>query len=178
MPSVSTIAPVGCERFFDELAEIKRSLYPGGRFQFQFSIHTTDAAARRRLIPVRTWDFAKMAAYGERLYAAGDRKITLNFALAEELPVEAEALRRYFDPQRFIIKVTPLNPTYRASQEGLHNALSACQTPTEHPVLASLLAAGYEVIVSIGELEENLIGSNCGQYLRAHLQARQPIPAG
>jgi len=29
-----------------------------------------------------------------------------------------------------------------------------------------LRGTGYEVIVSVGELEENKIGSNCGQYLK------------
>ena len=43
------------------------------------------------------------------------------------------------------------------------------------PVLAG---AGYQVILSIGELEENLIGSNCGQYIRRHLSAKKNIENG
>jgi 23S rRNA (adenine2503-C2)-methyltransferase len=35
--------------------------------------------------------------------------------------------------------------------------------------------AGYQVIVSIGELEENAIGSNCGQYVLRHLQAQKSL---
>jgi 23S rRNA (adenine2503-C2)-methyltransferase len=34
-----------------------------------------------------------------------------------------------------------------------------------------LTETGYEVIVSIGELKENDLGSNCGQYVMRHLQA-------
>jgi 23S rRNA (adenine2503-C2)-methyltransferase len=34
-----------------------------------------------------------------------------------------------------------------------------------HPVVRSLKKAGFEVVVSIGEPEENALGSNCGQVL-------------
>jgi 23S rRNA (adenine2503-C2)-methyltransferase len=34
------------------------------------------------------------------------------------------------------------------------------------------------VIVSIGEVEENYIGSNCGQYIRKHMEALKPIRDG
>jgi len=59
MPSISTIAPAGRERFFEELLEVKRQHYSDGRFQLQFSLHTSDEQARRRLIPARTWSFAR-----------------------------------------------------------------------------------------------------------------------
>ena len=37
-------------------------------------------------------------------------------------------------------------------------------------MVQALRAAGYETIVSIGELTENDIGSNCGQYLSAYMK--------
>ncbi len=79
MPSISTIAPNSTEAFFERLLEIKNRLYRNGNFQFQYSIHTTDVTQRDEMIPVKKWSFEKMAAYGERFYAAGERKITLNF---------------------------------------------------------------------------------------------------
>jgi 23S rRNA (adenine2503-C2)-methyltransferase len=36
-------------------------------------------------------------------------------------------------------------------------------------IIALLSEVGYEVLVSIGELEENHIGSNCGQYITRYL---------
>jgi 23S rRNA (adenine2503-C2)-methyltransferase len=41
-----------------------------------------------------------------------------------------------------------------------------------------LRSFGYEVLVSIGEVEENHIGSNCGQYLMRHLTANEVIKEG
>lgn len=178
MPSISTIAPAGQEQFFEQLVEIKNRLYPGGNFQFQFSLHTSDEALRRRLIPVKTWSFEQMAAYGEQYYAPGDRKVSLNFALARNHSLEPGALLRYFSPDTFLIKITPLNPTYRASENKLASYIDPYSPAEQDEQIQALQAAGYQVIVSIGELEENQVGSNCGQYLRTHLQANQKLAEG
>jgi 23S rRNA (adenine2503-C2)-methyltransferase len=178
MPSVSTVAPASAWRFFERLLDIKRRRYAGGHFQFQFSLHTTDERLRDQIIPVRKWTFAEMADYGARFYEAGDRKITLNFALAQGMPIDPDVLLKHFDPDRCLIKITPLNPTYQARQHGLSSHIDPRQPSGEDEVVQSLRAAGYEVIVSIGEVEENRIGSNCGQYVMRHLQAEQPIEDG
>lgn len=178
LPSVSTIAPHGSDDFFERLTEIKNTVYPKGRFQFQFSIHTTDQKLRDELIPVKKWDFQQMARFGERYYQLGDRKITLNFALAEKSPVQPELLLEHFDPERFLIKITPLNPTYRAESTGLKSYVDPENEIDTYPTLDELRQAGYQVILSIGEQEENRIGSNCGQYVQKHLMEQGGITAG
>ncbi len=167
MPSISTIAPARRERFFEELLEIKRALYPGGRFQMQFSLHTTDEAARRTLIPARTWTARQMAEYGRRFHANGDRKITLNFAAARGLALDPDALLEHFDPDVFLIKLTPINPTWAARLAHLRGLIDEA-APAEAEVVADRFrAAGYEALVSIGEVRENQIGSNCGMFVTA-----------
>ena len=178
MPSVSTIAPLGTDAFFERLIDVKNRLYAGGRFQFQYSVHTTDVVLRDQLIPVRKWDFARMAAYGEKFYRAGDRKITLNFALAADSPIEASVLTQYFDPARYLVKLTPVNPTSRATQNNLASRIDPSRPETAVSVTRSLTEAGYDVIVSIGEAEENEIGSNCGQYVLNYLESGQVVEGG
>lgn len=178
MPSLSTIAPHGTGDFFERLLAVKGKHYASGNFQFQFSVHTTDQALRDRIIPVKKWDFARMAAYGERFYRQGDRKITLNFALAEGNPIEPGVLLSYFSPEKFLIKITPLNPTYRAQEHGLSSYIDPHQVGEDYPLVDTLRAEGYRVIVSIGEVEENYIGSNCGQYVRRHLETASEVQGG
>ncbi len=178
MPSISTVAPAGTERFFNRLLEIKREHYGGGRFQFQVSLHTTDISLRDQFVPVKKWSFSQIGAYGERFYAAGDRKITLNFALARGMPVDPQILLRFFDPDRFLIKITPLNPTYRARENDLVSYIDPLSAEQKYEIVQALQDSGYQVILSIGETEENYIGSNCGQYLRRHLSAEEPIQDG
>jgi 23S rRNA (adenine2503-C2)-methyltransferase len=178
MPSISTVAPVGAERFFNRLVEIKEKNYSGGHFQFQVSLHTTDSELRDRFIPVKKWSFAKIGEYGERFYASGDRKVTLNFALAQGMPVDPEVLLTYFNPEKFLIKITPLNPTYRARENELVSYVNPLSAVEKYEIIQALQDSGYQVILSIGDMEENFIGSNCGQYLRRHLQAEAPIEDG
>lgn len=178
MPSVSTIAPHGTDGFFERLTEIKNRVYPDGNFQFQFSVHTTDQSLRDVLIPVKKWDFQKMAAFGDKFYQPGDRKITLNFALAKNSPIQSDLLLDYFDPDRYLIKITPLNPTYQAESTGLKSYIDPVREKDNYPVFDELSEAGYQVILSIGEQEENRIGSNCGQYVQKHLMAQSEFSAG
>jgi 23S rRNA (adenine2503-C2)-methyltransferase len=167
--SLSTIAPTGCEGFFQGLLEVKDS-FPPGTFQFQFSLHTSDEKKRRELIPAPTWSFARMASYGSRFFQSGDRKITLNFALAKGYPLRADQLLSHFDPALFLVKITPVNPTVRAQASGLRPVFTSDQG--NDTIVTELRRAGYEVLVSLGEFEENAIGSNCGQFLRSFLERK------
>lgn len=178
MPSLSTIAPHGTDDFFDRMIEIKDQIYPRGKFQFQVSIHTTDQKLRDKLIPVKKWDFEKISQFGNKYYHQGDRKITLNFALAENSPVDPQVLLKYFDPARFLIKITPLNPTYQAISTGLKSFIDPENKLDVYPELVAIQDAGYQVILSIGEQEENQIGSNCGQYVQKHLLENSDISGG
>ncbi len=178
MPSVSTVAPHGAKKFFERLIEIKREKYSGGHFQFQFSLHTTDPQLRDQIIPAKKWSFQEMAEYGARFFSPGDRKITLNFALAQNLTIDPQALLRYFTPEKYLVKITPLNPTYRASANKLASYIDPKQGKDGYPVCEALRKAGYEVIISIGEVEENYIGSNCGQFVQRHLQQAERLSSG
>ncbi|MGE5342760.1 MAG: radical SAM protein [Candidatus Omnitrophota bacterium] len=166
MASISTIAPEGSDAFFKHLPFVKCRHYSNGRFQLQFSIHTTDTELRDRLIPVKKWSFKQIADYCEGLYTTGDRKTTLNFALAQNVPISPDIMTQYFDPYIFAIKITPVNPTFKAAENNIINGVNLDSPGEEPPIVNILRREGYEVILSIGELEENKIGSNCGQYVK------------
>jgi len=164
-PSVSTIAPLGCDHFFNRLIEIKDEYYSNGKFQLQFSIHTTDDKKRKELIPARTMDLDAINEYGNRFYRPGDRKITLNFATPKGYPVDPDILLDHFAQDRYLIKFTPVNPTRKVLGKGLKSMIDPHDADHNHAVVSKFKALGYETIVSIGELEENQIGSNCGMYI-------------
>lgn len=177
--SLSTVAPktedVG--RFFEDMLRVKERLYAGGRFQLQFSIHTTDPTKRDELVPVKKWSFREIASYGKRFSKpeTGDKKVTLNFAPMIGYPIDATAVRREFDPDRFMIKFTPMNPTVRSSEQSLSSAIDPEDRRTSDRLTDAFRREGFDVILSIGELEENRIGSNCGQFIqRAMAAGRRP----
>ena len=173
IPSLSTIAPKGTSNFFNRLLEIKKRKYAHS-FQLQFSLHSTDKSQRDQLVPVKKWDFNEMANYGKQFFDPGGRKITLNFALSKVSIIDPAVLIRHFDPELFIIKLTPVNPTFKASS----NKIESYITPdiSDYEITGQLKKKGYDVIVSIGEWEENQIGSNCGQYVQACSHNSEKLP--
>ncbi len=175
LPTISTIAPKGTDKFFDRLLKIKTKIYTN-RFQLQFSIHTTDRKLRDWLIPVEKWSLEKISRYGEKFYRKGERKITLNFALVEGMPVNPDVLLQHFRPDKFLIKITPVNPTYKANKNKISSHILTYKDKYE--IIERLKKVGYEVILSIGELEENFIGSNCGQFITNCLKDSEIIKGG
>ena len=179
LPCVSTIAPQGCDDFLQKLLQIKNELYSGGRFQLQFSIHSTDQKARDWLMPVGKWPLEKIAQFGRSFVGPGDRKVTLNFAAGKQIAFEPAVLADIFEPDKFLIKITPLNPTLSVTKNDLVSYIDPdSDDHTQDELLESLRDCGYEVLLSIGELEENQIGSNCGQYISNYLQSDQQIKQG
>ncbi len=172
MPCVSTVAPRKAFEFFESLLNIKNDLYPGGRFQLQFSIHSTDEKMRDELMPIPKLTLNQIADYGLRFVEDTDRKITLNFALGTDFSVDSRRLSDIFSVDHFMIKITPLNPTYRVIENRLKSRVSAVEIDKHYDIVDDLERRGFETLISIGENEENLIGSNCGQYVAQHLKAK------
>ncbi|MBN8586325.1 MAG: radical SAM protein [Ignavibacteria bacterium] len=170
MPSISSIAPKGSEKFFKELLRIKNEKFSGGKFQLQFSIHTTDIKKRDELIPVKKWSFNEIAAYGDKFFREGERKITLSFAPSNEYIIDPNKIAAIFDPQKFIIKLTPLNTTSSTVKNNLTSLISPLNTEGIESLASEFRNNGYEVIISIGSYEELKIGSTCGQNLVTNLQ--------
>jgi len=173
--SLSTVAPSTpvAKAFFEKLVAVKDRYYPNGRFQLQFSIHTTDLAKRDELIPVKKWSLDRIAEYSRGFARTenGDKKVTLNFAPAVGYSVDPRIVREHFEPSRFVIKLTPLNPTVRSVEESLTSAINPHDANSSDGLVNSFMLEGFEVILSIGELEENRIGSNCGQYIQRALRS-------
>jgi 23S rRNA (adenine2503-C2)-methyltransferase len=173
--AVSSIAPSTpvSQKFFSRLLNVKDKYYSGGRFQLQFSIHTTDSGKRDELIPAKKWTLEEIAEYGSRFACPenGDRKVTLNFAPVKGYPVDEQVIRRYFDPEKFVVKLTPLNPTVRSNGNELKSSIDPKNGETSALLVEGFKKEGFDVILSIGETEENKIGSNCGQYIQRALSS-------
>ncbi|MDA3862944.1 MAG: radical SAM protein [Deltaproteobacteria bacterium] len=162
--SLSTIAPHNCLEQLQEIVRIKDQYYSGGNFQFQFSLHTTCEQERRKLVPVKTLSFSQMAQFGQYFQRPGDQKITLNFAAVQGFPLEADKLARIFSPKHFLIKLTPVNPTFSSRKNKLKGVIEPGNRKNNLKIINLFKRAGYDVILSIGDLQENEIGSNCGMY--------------
>jgi 23S rRNA (adenine2503-C2)-methyltransferase len=164
MPSLSTVAPKlpEAEDFLERLIGIKNTHYGNGKFQLQFSVHATDAGLRKKIVPIPVWSLEEIAAYGKRFVGPQDRKITLNFALSGGERLDVAELRRTFDPALFLIKVTPVNPTYSADLNGSAYVWNNPPAGLSEDS-AALEKAGFTVILSPSAKEEIEAETSCGQ---------------
>ncbi|MCX6154623.1 MAG: radical SAM protein [Candidatus Kapabacteria bacterium] len=172
LPSVSTVAPKGTDAFFDRIIDIKKRLYDMN-FQMQFSIHSTNLEYRDKLIPVKKLSFQEISKLSERFYSSGGKKTSLNFALAGQAELDENILAGFFNPELVILKITPVNPTAAAKRSGTISEKLDSDYFKEK--VDKIKDKGFEVIISIGELEENLIGSNCGQYISNYLKSDEEL---
>lgn len=173
MPSLSTVAPKSpaVEPFFKELLEIKNELYGGGRFQLQFSLHSLDEDKRREIVPIKKWSLEEVAAYGEEFFRPGDRKVTLNFAPAAGEVLDCGKLSALFSPEKFFIKVTPINPTATADRTGITNAWVDAPEPIRD-CAERLRSMGFEALLSPSLPEEIQAETSCGQLWSGALKER------
>jgi 23S rRNA (adenine2503-C2)-methyltransferase len=166
---VATVAPAGRREWFDALAGLQRRLYPG-RFQLQFSINSTDERERLAMMPIALEDLSRIAARGAKHFRPGDRKPSVNFALARDAAFDPRVIIRLFDPRIFAVKLTPLNPTFASARNGLRTILRGENEEALRGPVEELRKAGFDVILSIGDPREDFIGANCGQAVRRYAQ--------
>ncbi|OQY13578.1 MAG: hypothetical protein B6I31_00855 [Desulfobacteraceae bacterium 4572_19] len=149
-PIISTMMPKNnsdLQDFLDEWMDFKAEHDAG----LQISVNTTSTEARNRMMPM-AMDLYKVASMLD--YPVSGRKITLNFALTGE-EINAKYLKRLFDPERFICKLTPMYANSTSIKNGI----------VSHPyaeVEESLKAEGYDVIVFTPSKEEEESKITCG----------------
>lgn len=162
IPCIATIAPARCHDWFEELIDIRRTIYANKTFQLQLSINSTDEKCRQTMMPANKLSFDELSCIADRFVSGGPRKVGLNFAFTSDTPLEPKVIADHFNPASCCIKITPLNPTARSQEHGFQTAL-----PPDAPTRADRICQefgdlGFDVIVSIGDERENVIGSNCG----------------
>lgn len=174
-PVVSTMMPKNnrfLEDFLREWLLLKVEL--NGEAGLQLSINTTDEEVRQRTMPhARSLDDISqiMKRVIQQVGVVRGRKITLNFALTEA-EIDADLLRRLFNPEHFLCKITPMHHTRACVQNGLitNDGYDAYYPYAD--VESRLKAAGFDVIVFIPSHEEDESRITCGNAILADIKSR------
>jgi 23S rRNA (adenine2503-C2)-methyltransferase len=166
-PVVSTIMPHKNEwlkTFIHTWMRIKNRLLNGGA-GLQLSINSTNFTERANMFRGNAMRLDEIAQVMDGIVPVG-RKITLNFAVAD-YEIDPDVLLRYFDPDDYIIKLTPMHKTIAAE----HNDIRTAGDYTEYYPYAEheerLVKAGYDVLVFIASEEEDLGRITCGNAILA-----------
>lgn len=145
---------------------IKNRVY-GGNAGFQVSINSTDDEERRRLFSGNSLSLLEISRMFDDAVPVG-RKWTLNFPVADNWKIDPEVLLRYFDTERFLVKLTPLHQTKATNRFG-HTTQDEHTSPAAYMKLeAELKSAGYEVLVFIASDAEEQSMITCGHAVLAN----------
>lgn len=161
-PVVSTIMPKKNEwlkTFIHTWMRMKNRLLKG-EAGLQLSINSTHERERRFLFNDNAHTLEGIAKIMDGIVPSG-RKITLNFAIAD-YEIDPQKLLKYFDPDDYIIKLTPMHKTLEAQIRGIQ---TKGDYTTYHPYKEteeSLKNVGYDVLVFIASEYEDLGRITCG----------------
>jgi 23S rRNA (adenine2503-C2)-methyltransferase len=161
-PVVSTMIPIHNEwlkTFIHNWMRIKNGLYQGNA-GLQLSINSTNYYEREEMFNKNACDLYQISRIMEGVIPTG-RKITLNFAIAE-YEIEPKELLKYFSPDDYIIKLTPMHKTNTALANGLETTGDYTTFYPYAEYEKSLKKAGYEVLVFIASEYEDMGRITCG----------------
>jgi len=167
-PVVSTMMPKNNKhltRFiFEWLHYVKNNLY-NGEAGLQLSINTTDEHVRSIHMPhaLTLREISGVMADTVPYLEGGlkGRKIALNFALTDA-SIDAEYLATLFSPKYFMCKITPMHLTNSCTD---NNIITRDGYSNYYPyarVESNLKKVGFDVIVFIPSLDEDMSRITCG----------------
>lgn len=161
-PVVSTIMPKNNEwlkTFIHTWMRMKNRLLDG-EAGLQLSINSTDENERKIIFNNNALPLHKIEKIMRGIVPYG-RKITLNFAIAD-YTIDPKELIKFFDPDDYIIKLTPMHKTVTALNNGIktEGEYREYYPYAHHEEL--LKDEGYDVLVFIASEEEDLGRITCG----------------
>lgn len=133
-----------------------------GQAGLQFSINSTDEAQRDSMfsgMQLPLDDFAKIA---DRLPDPLSRKYCLNFAYATGSIIDARRLAALFDPDKFMVKITPIHNNGACRKNGIETVGGYDSYAPYADIEASLIATGFDVLVFIPSMDEEDGLVTCG----------------
>lgn len=165
-PVVSTMMPKHNEwlkTFIHTWMRMKNRLFKG-EAGLQLSINSTNELERNRMFNNQALPLKNISKIMEGIIPNG-RKITLNFIVNGLYEINPEILREYFDPDDYIIKLTPMHRTSTAiSTYNIPKGIvldevfrSVAYNHEKH-----LKGMGYDVLVFFASKEEDLGRITCG----------------
>lgn len=169
-PVISTMFPNknnNLHSFIQKWMQFKNSV--NGEAGLQISVNTTDEEQRQIMFGGNAAPLAKISATMKAILeeeGLQGRKIALNFALTNN-EIDAEILMKYFDPQYFLCKLTPMHITTACKTNKLSTKEGYSKYYSYRKVENALKEKGFDVIVFIPSKEEDESRITCGNAILA-----------
>ena len=174
-PVVSTMMPRYNEwlkTFIHTWMRIKNRLLQG-EAGLQLSINSTDVSERAIMFNGHACSLEEINRIMEGIIPNG-RKITLNFAVAH-WTIDPDVLLKYFDPDDYIVKLTPTHATTAANKHRIYTSGDPTGSYAYKAHEDRLKAAGYDVLVFVASEEEDSSLITCGNAILGGSKFRIPV---
>lgn len=144
-----------------EWCDIKNFTY-NGQAGLQFSINSTSEEQRDEMfggMQIRLEDLSRIC---NRMPPPKSRKYCLNFAYATSFEIDAAKMAHLFDPEKFMVKITPIHNNNACRANGIetvggYDSYHPYKKPEE-----DLRAEGFDVLVFVPSLDEEDGLVTCG----------------
>lgn len=163
-PVISTMLPKNnkfLNEYLNSWVDIKNDLFKGDA-GLQFSINTTNDKLREELFSGNSLDLEEISKIGKMLDLPKGRKYTLNFAIGDEFEVNAEKLRDLFNPEKFMVKITPIHLTNACKENNIVTSNGYFDYSPYREIENNLKNVGFDVLVFIPSIEEDTSRITCG----------------
>jgi len=162
-PVVSTMMPKKnpmLKRFLNDWMVLKNEDLHGNA-GLQISMNSTSDAEREEMFNGNSLDLINIAILMNSIPRPVGRKITLNFAVAG-FEIDPDRLLPLFNPDYYLIKLTPMHRTVEALSNGIETAGDYTEYHPYQVYEENLKAAGYDALVFIASKEEDEGLITCG----------------
>lgn len=163
-PVVSTMLPKNNKNlinFLSKWVDIKNNFYNGDA-GLQFSINSTDEKQRNHMFSGNALTLEEVSKIARTLPNPKGRKYALNFALADEYEVDAEKMYKLFNPNNFMVKITPLHKTINSEKNDIITTGGYEEFTPYQEAESNLKKVGFDVIVFVPSYDEDLGLITCG----------------
>lgn len=163
-PVLTTSLPRAFKSLEDRIlmwCDIKNAVY-NGQAGLQFSINSTSEAQRTEMFSDMQLHLEDLHVIARRMPPPVSRKYCLNFALANDYEVDAKRLRSLFDPEKFMVKITPIHNNDACRENGIETIGGYDSFQPYAQAENDLKAAGFDVLVFVPSMDEENGLVTCG----------------
>jgi len=144
--------------------KIKNEVY-NGQAGLQISINSTNQRQRDEMFNGRAMTLLEISDLCAQLPDPISRKYCLNFAYSTDYEINAEVLVRLFDPNKFMVKITPIHNNNACTENGIRTD-GGYETYAAYATAESdLIDAGFDVLVFVPSMDEEDGLVTCGNVI-------------
>lgn len=163
-PVLTTSLPKDYMRLQSRIMEwcrIKNDVY-NGQAGLQFSINSTDEYQRNNMFSGKQISLRTLSKIANDMPDPVGRKYCLNFAYSTDFIIDADVLLSFFDPAKFMCKITPIHNNNACRANKIETVGGYSSYVPYRQVEHNLISAGYDVLVFIPSMDEENGLVTCG----------------